>query len=204
MRRRAQLGGASADGNVILAWVRRAVVAALLLWLVTPSLPAQTPYRTRLPSLRFFSFRVGVPLEHVATTAADWGGSPLDCRHSVVDPDVLDCRSSFADPITAAPIELWLSAMDSLVGVLTVSGEVSGLQLDGWRSSLISAYGDAPVSAQGSQRTLQWIRHRQMLRLTWRTIDGTTSASVSLIDGPVLDGWGRRRRDAAGGSSSQQ
>lgn len=203
MRRRAQLGGASTSESVIVSWGRRAVVAALLLWLVTPSLPAQTPSRTRLPSLKFFSFRVGVPLEHVATTAANWGGSPLDCRQSVVDPDVLDCRSSFADPITAASIDLWLSAMDSLVGVLTVSGEVSGLQLDGWRSSLISAYGDAPVSTQGSQRTLQWIRHRQMLRLTWRDIDGTTSASVSLIDGPVLDGWGRRRRNVTGGSSSQ-
>ena len=203
MRRRAQLGGASTSESVIVSWGRRALVAALLLWLVTPFLPAQTPSRTRLPSLKFFSFRVGVPLEHVATTAANWGGSPLDCRQSVVDPDVLDCRSSFADPITAASIDLWLSAMDSLVGVLTVSGEVSGLQLDGWRSSLISAYGDAQVTTQGSQRTLQWIRHRQMLRLTWRDIDGTTSASVSLIDGPVLDGWGRRRRDVTGGSSSQ-
>ncbi len=204
MRRRAELGGASGVMGVIVVQGRRAVLAALLLWLATPSLPAQTPSHTRLPSLKFFSFRVGVPLEHVATTAAEWGGSPLDCRQSALDPDVLDCRSSFADPITAESVELWLSAMDSLVGVLTVSGEVSGLQLDGWRSSLISAYGDAPITTQGSQRTLQWIRHRQMLRLTWRDIEGTTRASVSLVDGPVLDGWGRRRPDAAEGSSSQQ
>jgi hypothetical protein len=121
----------------------------------------------------------------------------------VSDPDVLDCRSSFADPITADSVELWLSAMDSLVGVLTVSGRVSGLQLDGWRSSLISAYGDAPVATQGGQRMLQWIRHRQMLRLTWRNVDGTTHASVSLTDGPVLDGWARRRREAAENPSRQ-
>jgi len=82
--------------------------------------------------------------------------------------------------------------MDGLVGILTVSAPVSDLQLGTWRSSLVSAYGDVPVALQGSQRTLQWIRHRQMLRLTWRVRNERTTASVSLVDGPVVDGWGHR------------
>jgi len=187
----------------MIAVRRGMVVVAAMFWFGLPSLEAQTPYDTRLPSLRFFGFRVGVPLVQVANTVADWGGSPLDCRRSTVDPDVLDCRSFFPDPITADSVELWLSAMDSLVGVLTVSGEVGPLQLDGWRSSLISGYGNAPPTTQGSQKTIQWIRHRQMLRLTWRELNGTTHASVSLVDGPVLDGWGRRRREAVDSSTAR-
>jgi hypothetical protein len=36
-----------------------------------------------------------------------------------------------------------------------------------------------------------------MLRLTWRAEGTGTTASVSLVDGRVLDGWGRRREPAA-------
>jgi hypothetical protein len=35
-----------------------------------------------------------------------------------------------------------------------------------------------------------------MLRLTWRVEGDVTTASVSLVDGHVLDGWGARRRPA--------
>jgi hypothetical protein len=93
-------------------------------------------------------------------------------------------------------VDVWLSSIDSLVAVLTVSGPVTSIQLQGWRSSLASAYGDGESSTQGAQTSLQWIRHRQMLRLTWRDLGDSTVASVSLIDGPVLDGWERRREPA--------
>jgi hypothetical protein len=33
-----------------------------------------------------------------------------------------------------------------------------------------------------------------MIRLTWRREADGTSASVSLVDGRVLDGWGLRKR----------
>jgi hypothetical protein len=198
MWRRTKLGPAAG-----IAQGQWKVLAALVLSLAPLSLSAQTPSQTRLPALKFFSFRVGIPVETIASTTAGRDGSPLDCRQSALDLDVLDCRSSLGDPITGTPVELWLSAMDSLVGVLTISGKVSGLQLDAWRSSLVSAYGEAPVVGQGGQRMLQWIRHRQMLRLTWRNIDGITHASVSLTDGPVLDGWARRRREAVENPSKQ-
>ncbi len=108
----------------------------------------------------------------------------------------MDCRSTFLDPITSDPVDLWLSARDSLVAILTISGPVSPVQFQAWRSSLVSAYGETDVVQQGSQSMLQWIRHRQMLRLTWRKFTDSTAASVSLVDGPLLDGWGHRE-DAA-------
>ena len=160
---------------------------------VAPPLAAQTPGWTRLPSLQFLELRAGALLETTDKTVADLFGSPLECTTATADPNVSDCRSTFPDPITGRPVELWLSAIDSLVGILTVSGPVTGVQLQAWRSSLESAYGEVPATKQGSQHSLQWIRHRQMLRLTWRELSDSTVASVSLVDGPVLDGWGRRR-----------
>lgn len=164
---------------------------------VVPSVAAQTPSWTRLPSLRFFGFRAGIPLEVTAERIADLAGTTLACARSTIDPRVMDCRSSFPDPITADPVDLWVSALDSLVAILTISGTVSPVQFTGWRSSLISAYGETTAVEQGSQSMLQWIRHRQMLRLTWRQFSDSTSASVSLVDGPLLDGWDRRGDGAA-------
>lgn len=171
----------------------------LILWLATllpgpvaAQATVTAPSWTRLPSLRFFGFRVGVPRSEIDSGVADLGGPSLECNRSRVDPRVRDCRTWFLDPITGDRVELWLATMDGLVGILTVSAPVSDLQLGTWRSSLVSAYGDVPVALQGSQRTLQWIRHRQMLRLTWRVRNERTTASVSLVDGPVVDGWGHR------------
>lgn len=146
-----------------------------------------------MPSLRFFGFRAGVPLEVTAERVYQLSGTPLACERSTVDPRVMDCRATFPDLITSDPVELWLSALDSLVSVLTISGPVSPVQFHGWRSSLVSAYGETTVVEQGSQSMVQWIRHRQMLRLTWREYSDSTAASVSLIDGPLLDGWRLRR-----------
>jgi hypothetical protein len=176
-----------------------ALVTGRLMWLcgiailiTATSVAAQTPTWTRLPSLRFFGFRVGTPLETVAKRVDYLAGTAIACERSTVDQRVLDCRSTFPDPITSDPVELWLSALDSLVAVLTVSGSVSPIQFQAWRSSLVSAYGETAVVRQGSQSMLQWVRHRQMLRLTWRELSDSTTASVSLIDGPILDGWDRR------------
>ena len=38
---------------------------------------------------------------------------------------------------------------------------------------------------------MQWVRQGRMLRLTWRIERGEKVASVSLVDGRVLDAWGR-------------
>ena len=40
---------------------------------------------------------------------------------------------------------------------------------------------------------MQWVRRGRMLRLTWRAEKGAKVASVSLVDGRVLDAWGRSR-----------
>ena len=38
---------------------------------------------------------------------------------------------------------------------------------------------------------MQWVRQGRMLRLTWRIEKSQKLASVSLVDGRLLDDWGR-------------
>jgi hypothetical protein len=110
---------------------------------------------------------------------------------------VHECRASLRELEFGATVEVWLSAMDSLAGVMTLSARVGPLQLDRWRETLEARYGRVGKRVQGSQSMLQWVRRGRMLRLTWRVERGEKVASVSLVDGHVLDGWGRSRAQAA-------
>ena len=76
---------------------------------------------------------------------------------------------------------------------MTLFGRVDSLQLDDWRTSLEHRYGRVGLRVQGSQSMLQWVRRGRMIRLTWRLERREQVASVSLVDGHVLDGWGRAR-----------
>jgi hypothetical protein len=90
-------------------------------------------------------------------------------------------------------VDIWLSAVDSVTSVITLSGDGSGGQLDRWRSVIERRYGRVGAKVQGSQWMMQWVRHGRMLRLTWRTDKENKPVSVSLVDGRVLDAWGRDR-----------
>ena len=79
---------------------------------------------------------------------------------------------------------------------MTLSADVSADQLDAWRAELERSYGRVGAQVQGNQWMMQWVRKGRMIRLTWRTEKGNRVASVSLIDGHVLDAWGRSRARA--------
>jgi hypothetical protein len=164
-------------------------VAALM---VTSSrVSAQTP-----PPLTFLGFAAGDSLSAVTRQLKSSGGSALKCREARRDASVNECRGRLADSISGRKVELWLAAIDSASGILTLSGRMAPAAADQWRDTLVAHYGLVPVRVQGSQSMMQWVRRGRMLRLTWRVEGETTIASVSLVDGWVLDGWGARRRPA--------
>jgi hypothetical protein len=101
------------------------------------------------------------------------------------------------DTTLGGAVEIWVSAIDSVAGVITLSATVDAGRLDRWRTGIESHYGRVSAKAQGSQRMMQWVRRGRMLRLTWRTDRGKRTASVSLVDGRVLDAWGRERGGAS-------
>jgi hypothetical protein len=124
-------------------------------------------------------------------------GRELTCQQAQADRRLQDCRAVVTDPTTGKPLSVWLAAIDSAVGVLTVSGTLTSTELAGWRIELESDYGTRPTTIQGTQRMLQWVRGSQMLRLTWRVSGSQVEASVSVVDGPVLDGWTLGGNDSA-------
>jgi hypothetical protein len=180
----------------MLTSVRMLMLASTLL--TPPAYPAQaapaTPDTTRL---EFLGFRAGARLDELASRLQSQGGSPLHCRRSRMDLRVHECRASVRGEEFSGTVELWISAMDSLAGVMMLSAAVEIDQLERWRSVLESRYGRVGTRVQGTQSMLQWVRRGRMLRLTWRRQRGERVASVSLVDGHVLDGWGRSRAQSA-------
>jgi len=144
--------------------------------------------------LSFFGFEAGGHLTDLDRQVRELGGSGLRCTRSRADRRVLDCRGTAPDPSAGRAVEIWVSAIDSLSGVVTISGSVSAAQLDDWRRLIEQDYGRVGARVQGPQWMMQWIRRQQMIRLTWRVENNQKVASVSLVDGPVLDGWGRGSR----------
>ncbi|MBK6422549.1 MAG: hypothetical protein IPI38_18860 [Gemmatimonadetes bacterium] len=151
---------------------------------------------TPLPPLAFLGFEAGTRLTPAAHQVRALGGRGLRCDRSRRDRAVHECRGTVFAPGSGTAVELWLSAVDSAAGVLTLSGSITGAELEEWKRTLEGAYGVVGARVQGSQWMLQWVRQGRMLRLTWRIERGRTVASVSLIDGRVLDGWGRARAAA--------
>jgi hypothetical protein len=172
---------------------RRPLMASLLLTLFLLPAPASgtTPRDTSV--LQFRGFRAGARLDELDALMRRQG-SRLRCDRSKRDPKVSECRGSVSDS-AAGPIAVWVSAMDSAAGVITLSAAVDSSALGGWRRDLERRYGPVAVKRQGGQSMLQWVRRGRMLRLTWRTERGALTASVSLVDGRVLDAWGAGRTD---------
>jgi hypothetical protein len=160
------------------------------------TLRAQTPAAQAAPAgagLEFLGFRAGDSLRAIGDRVHELDGRALRCDRARADRRVQECRATIIDPDQGAPIELWVSAIDSVAGVITLSGPVESGQLDRWRDGLETRYGRAGAKVQGPQWSMQWVRRGRMIRLTWRVERRDKVASVSLIDGRVLDGWGRER-----------
>ena len=144
--------------------------------------------------LQFLGFRAGAPLDELSLQLQRLGGVRLRCRRSRVDHRVSECRGLLPDRVQGTRIDVWVSAIDSMAGVITLSGVVAPDRLDFWKRALLDRYGEVGAKVQGSQSMLQWVRRGRMLRLTWRLEAGGKVASVSLVDGHVLDDWGRAQR----------
>jgi hypothetical protein len=169
--------------------VCRLVVASLLLVPTLNRLNA-APAAPDTAALEFLGFRAGARLDEMARHVLS-GGTKLRCRRSKVDQRVSECRAALDQERFGGAAELWVSAMDSLAGVITLSGVLAPEELESWREGLESRYGRVGRRTQGSQSMLQWVRRGRMLRMTWRMERGEKVASVSLVDGRVLDAWSR-------------
>ncbi len=170
-------------------------MARNLSWLVLLLLPTAGQAQAAAPTdpLAIFGIPAGAPIKVVAETIADHDGGQLHCDRSKVDTRVEECRATLTVAEAAEPLELWMSAIDSVTSVLTVAGNLAPDELDHLRSQFEKRYGRVNAKAQNSQWMMQWVRQGNMIRLTWHAQQGAKAASVSLVDGKVLDAWQARR-----------
>jgi hypothetical protein len=152
-----------------------------------PTTPADTA------PLEFHGFRAGARLDELQALVRSLDGGRLRCDRAKADRRVSECRGVVKDAELGGTVDLWVSAIDSVASVITLSSGVGADQLDGWRQTLERRYGRVDAKVQGSQWMMQWVRRGRMLRLTWRIDGGEKVASVSLVDGRVLDEWGGNR-----------
>jgi hypothetical protein len=165
---------------------------ALVLLLAVGSASAE-PRASDTAPLEFHGFRAGARLEELHALVQSLDGGRLRCDRAKADRRVSECRAVVNDPELGGAVNLWVSAVDSVASVITLSSGVGADQLDRWRQTIERRYGRVDATVQGSQWMMQWVRRGRMLRLTWRIERGEKVASVSLIDGRVLDAWGGNR-----------
>jgi hypothetical protein len=98
-----------------------------------------------------------------------------------------ECQGRVA-PEGEPALALIASLVRDSVAVLLLSGPVSEADLQRWQAELDRRIGPATTRQSQGQTIRQWIRSRRMIRITARTEGGARVASVSLVDGVLLDG----------------
>jgi hypothetical protein len=179
----------------MLTAVRAALLAGLML-LPSGDHVGASQFSRDTAGLHFYGFRAGAKLDELNQRLRQEGGGQLRCRRSRRDGRVSECRGVLRPSLDDPQVDVWVSAIDSVAGVMTLSGTLDAEQLEHWRRTLQEQYGRVGMRIQGRQTMLQWVRRGRMIRLTWRLEGRAKVASVSLVDGHVLDNWGRPRGGA--------
>jgi hypothetical protein len=159
----------------------RSVIGALLLAAgVVSSGAAQSPGSV----LEFLGLRPGMPESEMKAVIGDLGGT-FRCS-ATTEPRLRACSGTIPDP-DAGVLSVTASMVDGEVGVALVSATLAPTRVGDWHAALTDRYGDAPVQRRPGQERFQWILDRRMLRLTVRREAASLTASVSLVDGRLLD-----------------
>ena len=107
-------------------------------------------------ALEFYGFRAGARIEELDSLIRRLDGGRLRCDRAKRDRRVSECRGTIRDSALGGAVKVWVSAIDSVAGVITISGGVNGELLDRWRSRIEARYGRVGARAQGSQWMMQW------------------------------------------------
>lgn len=147
--------------------------------------PAALPAQSASIPIAFLGFQPGLPRAEVETRLTAAGGR-WACTTSR-DPRLVDCRGVVSDPRDGL-LSLTAALVDGALAILVIRGPLGEAGLERWRSDLEAHYGSVTPTSEHGQETWQWIRQRRMLRLTTRREAGARIVSVTLVDGPLLDG----------------
>jgi len=149
----------------------------------TVSLSAQT---VTTDPLDFLGFRPGAPRAEVEDRVAALGGR-LTCQTSRLDRRIAECTASVR-PEGEPVLSVTASMIRDALGIMLLSAPVAEADLRRWVGGVASRYGPVAPRVSHGQETWQWVRRNTMLRVTTRPEARDRVASVSLVDGALLDG----------------
>lgn len=162
-------------------------VVFLALGALSPLVPlAAQPSTAPRPPLDLFTLRAGESWT-LNRDRLDSLDSQVGCRASR-DPRITECRGTVSLPASPSPFDLVISLVSSRTAIILISGRTSHEVISSWIAEIATRHGRPTVRSTQGQHTWQWIRDRQMLRLTTRAGRGPPEVALSLIDGPLLDG----------------
>ncbi|MGH7559567.1 MAG: hypothetical protein ACRENB_00960 [Gemmatimonadales bacterium] len=144
------------------------------------------------PPLEFRSLRVGLPVSELRGVVRTLGGS-LACRPSR-DARIGECTGSLRFQPRGPRFSLIVAAVRDSAAVVILTAPVPPDSVAAWVEAIEPFQGRVEPRSRGPQRTWQWVRRRQMLRVIQRRENGRHVATVTLTDGPLLDGLGRETR----------
>lgn len=148
---------------------------------------AVSPGAAQAPTgpLEFFGLRPGMSGTEATRVLAEREAT-LRC-HSTAEARIQSCSAQLLDP-DAGWLAVTLSLVDGDLAIGLVAATLTPVQTARWYEWLTSRYGTTEVYRRPGLESFQWIRAGQMLRLTVRRESGGLMASVSLVDGALLDG----------------
>jgi len=147
------------------------------------------PAAQKLPPLSFIGFHAGMPVAEVQSFLRS-SRVNLDCQPSS-DPRMKECTAKLPLPGVDGGLAILISSVNDSAAVLVFTAR--GMQTLGqqWELALTEDFGKPKREDQpGIQASWQWIRKGQMLRVVQRKAESTLESSVTLTDGPLLDGLG--------------
>lgn len=162
-----------------------------------PPAPVFALSAQRLPPLSFAGFQARMPLADAQSLSARAGGT-LACQDST-DPRIRECEGTMPLQGLERPFALLISTVRDSASVIVLTASIGDSEARTWVQSLTQVFGRPNYKKEaGQQETWQWIRRGQMLRLALRRAGSELETSVTLTDGPLLDGLGPAKRSVAG------
>jgi hypothetical protein len=149
---------------------------------------AQAP---QLPALSFLGFRAGMPVAQARALIRAAGGS-LECRMTS-DPRMHECNGFLPILQQAAreTVSVLVSSVRDSAAVIVVSRHRGADEPTGLVATLTADFGTPNRQVgPGAQASWEWIRRGQKLVVAQRREENRLASSVTLTDGPLLDGLG--------------
>ena len=167
-----------------------------------PPAAVLAPAAQRLPPLSFLGFRAGMPLAELRSLVRTSGGA-FHCK-ATSDARMRECNGSLVigqEP-EGQTLRVLIASIRDSGAVIVLSGHPTGAALERWVGSLTEEFGTPRrETGPGMQVSWEWIRRGQKLVVVERRDEVGRAGSVTLTDGPLLDGLGPFKRKGPDRSS---